>query len=190
MESDEELLRRSREGDEEAFALLYSRRQGSVYRFALRMSGSEALADDVTQEAFLALLNRPSGYEEERGSVLGYLFGVARNHLLRSSRQTRASVPIDESEDEGGSRALAVPEEILARLTAQEDVETLWQGLLSLPPHYREAIVLCDLEEMDYASAAGLLGCPVGTVRSRLNRGRRMLIDRLRRSGDAERCLA
>ncbi|HEV2762794.1 MAG TPA: sigma factor, partial [Pyrinomonadaceae bacterium] len=77
--SDLDLLRRLRGGDEEAFVALYWRRQGGVYRFALQMCGSEAVAEDVVQEVFVALMQDSGNFDPERGSLAAYLYGMARN---------------------------------------------------------------------------------------------------------------
>ena len=82
-ETDEALLSRMQSGDEQGFVTLYRRRQGSIYRFALHMSGSTAVAEDVTQEVFLALIREGCGYDPARGSLSGYLYGIARNLVLR-----------------------------------------------------------------------------------------------------------
>jgi RNA polymerase sigma-70 factor (ECF subfamily) len=68
----------------------------------------------------------------------------------------------------------------LAELTAAEMLDDLWQAVLTLPLKYREAVVLCDLQEMDYVDAAAVMGCPVGTVRSRLHRARDLLLQKLK----------
>src|SRR5207302_2263067 len=83
-QSDAELLRLMLAGDEEAFTALYRRRQGGVYRFALRMRGSEALAEDVAQETFMALMRDGRNFDPSRGSVASYLYGIARNQVLRA----------------------------------------------------------------------------------------------------------
>jgi len=182
-QSDAELLRLMLAGDEEAFTALYRRRQGGVYRFALRMSGSEALAEDVVQETFMVLMRDGGNFDPARGSLAAYLYGVARNHVLRAFERERAFVPFDEGSDEATD---APHENLLARqdplgdLTRGEAVERLRLAVLALPPHYREALVLCDLEEMSYAEAAAALNCAVGTVRSRLHRARAMLAEKLR----------
>jgi RNA polymerase sigma-70 factor (ECF subfamily) len=75
----------------------------------------------------------------------------------------------------------------LANLTRAEAVEAVRQAVLALPTHYREVVVMCDLEEMDYAGAASALGCSVGTVRSRLHRARGLLTAKLR--ADPARCI-
>src|SRR5688500_8790062 len=83
---DSELLRSMLAGDEEALALLYRRRQGSVYRFALQMSGSKPIAEDVTQEVFLFLMREGHVFDPARGTLNAFLLGVARNH--RSEEHT------------------------------------------------------------------------------------------------------
>src|ERR1700730_18117397 len=82
---DGELLRSMLAGDEDALATLYQRRQGSVYRFALQMSGSSALAEDVTQEVFMALMRDGTSYDSARGPLNWFLLGMARN-LVRQRR--------------------------------------------------------------------------------------------------------
>jgi RNA polymerase sigma-70 factor (ECF subfamily) len=165
--TDHELLLKMLSGDEEAFTTLYRRRQGPVYRFALQMTGSVAIAEDVTQEVFMALLTKTAKYEPVKGSLASFLYGVARNLVLRSIEKTA------EVEDYPAS------DDILDDLTRRETVELVRRAVLSLPPVYREAVVLCDLQDTSYEEAAQALDCPVGTVRSRLNRGRSMLAQKL-----------
>ncbi len=191
--SDTELLRHMLAGDEEAFAALYRRRQGGVYRFALQMSGSEAVAEDVTQEVFLALMREGHRFDATRGSSLAaYLYGIARNHVLRVFERERPTLPLAEEE----SGEAPVHENLIERsdplgdLTRADEVGRLRQAVLALPAHYREVVVLCELHEMSYAEAAAALGCAVGTVRSRLHRARSMLAEKMRggaREGAVER---
>ena len=185
--SDSELLRRLEKGDEQAFLALYRRHQGSVYRFALRMSGKTEMAEEVTQDVFLELMRGKSGFDPERGRFASFLFGVARNHVLRAlARERPYSTSLDDPEGEGGD----VPEsacDVLGDLTRGERLEALRQAVLGLPVLYREVVVLCELDEMDYAEAAVALNCPVGTVRSRLHRARGLLARKMRAS---ERCPA
>src|SRR4030081_3255367 len=93
---DHDLLKRALEGDEESFATLYRRRQAGVYRFALQMSGRPSLAEEVTQEVFLTVIRDAGRFDPERGSLVAYLYGIARNHVLRSLERERFSVPIDD----------------------------------------------------------------------------------------------
>jgi RNA polymerase sigma-70 factor (ECF subfamily) len=187
--SDDELLALLRAGDESAFITLYRRRQGGIYRFALRMSGSETIAEDVTQEVFITLAQGDGHYDSSRGSLSAYLYGVARNHVMRSLEKDRFLSPIFEDDDDRESRApesLITLDDPLGDLTRKEMIATVRQAVLALPAHYREVVVLCDLQEMSYADAAAALGCAIGTVRSRLSRGRALLIEKLRAYQAAE----
>ena len=187
--SDEDLLRLVREGDESAFTALYRRRQGSIYRFALQMSGSQAVAEDVTQEVFIALMRADSGYDPAKGTLSAYLYGIARNHVLRHLDRDRHLVPIAEHADGGDAStpaAFIVEADPLGDLTRNEMIEAVRQSVLALPAHYREVVVMCDLHEMSYDEAAAALDCAVGTVRSRLHRGRALLVERLRAARRAD----
>ena len=169
--TDEELLLRLQAGDQLAFTLLYRRRQGANYRFALHMTGSLAVAEDVTQEVFLALLTGRLRFDAARGPLAPFLFGVARNRILKRLRRVK-EVYADED--------CSIDDDLLGNLVRREAVEQVRRAVLTLPPVYREVVVLCDLEESSYEDAAMVLECPVGTVRSRLNRGRTMLAQKLR----------
>jgi RNA polymerase sigma-70 factor, ECF subfamily len=94
------LLRRMIAGDEESFTQLYRRRHPAIYRFALHMSGNCSVAEDVTQEVFMTLIRDAKRFDPERGTLGGFLFGIARNHLRRRWEQERNSVPLPESADE------------------------------------------------------------------------------------------
>jgi RNA polymerase sigma-70 factor (ECF subfamily) len=161
-------------GDEDAFTALYRRRQAGVYRFALQMSGSEAIAEDVTQEVFLTLMREARGYEPARGSLAAYLYGIARHQVLGCLRRQRPETSLAAS-----AEPLEASDDPLGDLTRRQSIDAVRRAVLALPAHYREAVVLCDLHEMNYADAAAALGCAVGTVRSRLHRARELLAARL-----------
>jgi RNA polymerase sigma-70 factor, ECF subfamily len=171
--TDQALLEQALNGVEDAFTTLYRRRQGPIYRFALQMTGSTAMAEDVTQETFLTLILHGSRYQEARGSVAAFLYGIARNLVLRRLEH-RSGAELEITEDCAG------PEDLLEDLTRRESIEHVRQAVLSLPPVFREVVVLCDLQDTSYEDAAEVLDCPVGTVRSRLSRGRAMLVRKLR----------
>jgi RNA polymerase sigma-70 factor, ECF subfamily len=171
----DELLRRASSGDEDAFVALYRRFQGPVHRFAWRMTGSRETAEDVTQETFLALLRGPTRYESGRGPLGAYLYGIARNLLARRAGRDRPYVPLSDGE-EGALRAT----DLSADPERQRAVGTIREAVLGLPMHYREVVVLCELQGLPYEEAAASLECPVGTVRSRLHRARALLAARLR----------
>src|ERR1051326_7548395 len=189
-ETDDELLLRIRTGDEEAFVALYRRRQAAIYRFALHMSGSLTVAEDITQEVFLVVLREACGFDPERGTLSGYLFGIARKLVLRNVERGRAGVPLENDLDDSVLPELAVHDDPLAELTRREGIEALRRAVQALPRRYREVVVLCDLEEVDYADAAIALGCPIGTVRSRLHRARGLLLDKLNQERSPRQTLA
>ena len=141
-----------------------------MYRFALQMTGNVVIAEDVTQEVFMALLSKAAKYDAARGTLASFLYGIARNLVLRRLEKDRSS----EIED------YASTEDVLEDLTRRESIENVRRAVLSLPAVYREAVVLCDLQDTSYEEAAQVLECPIGTVRSRLNRGRSMLAQKLR----------
>jgi RNA polymerase sigma-70 factor, ECF subfamily len=175
-----ELLRRSAEGDEEAFVLLYRRYQGGIYRFAWRMTGSREAAEDVTQETFLVVARGPSRYDETRGAFGAYLYGIARNLVGKRAGRERPFVALGDGED-----ALRSPADPTADLDRRQAVEAVRQAVLTLPEHYREVVVLAELQGLAYEEVAAAIGCPVGTVRSRLHRARALLAQRLRGRGGA-----
>lgn len=178
-DTDDELLARLRRGDEAAFVALYRRRQGAIYRFAMHMSGSATTAEDITQEVFLALLREECGFDPQRGTLSGYLFGIARKLVLRNLERGRSDVALENETDEATGPELAVIDDPLIDLTRREGIEALRRAVMALPRRYREVVLLCDLEELDYADAAVALGCPIGTVRSRMHRARALLFEKL-----------
>lgn len=181
--NDGDLLRRMAAGDEAAFTTLYKRYQGGIYRFARQMTGGASLAEEVTQEVFLTLMREGRSFNASRGSLRAWLYGVARNCTLRCLERERPYVSL---ETEGGRENApelvadpCVPEDGLAGLGSRETVEQVRRAVLALPASYREVVVICELHELGYAEAAQILGCPVGTVRSRLHRARELLALRL-----------
>jgi RNA polymerase sigma-70 factor, ECF subfamily len=169
--SDGDLLRGIRDRDEDAFIALFRRWQGPLYRYALRMSGSPALAEDVTQEVFMALLRGSSGYDPGRGAVASYLHGIARNLVRRRLERDPRPEPLTEG---------VAPDDPLDDVARRETSDRVWSAVLSLSLPLREAVVLCDLQGLTYEAAAAALGCPIGSVRSRLHRARARLAERLR----------
>jgi RNA polymerase sigma-70 factor, ECF subfamily len=178
--TDDELLGGMLSGDEEALATLYRRRHAGLYRFAMQMSGSPALSEDVTQEVFMILMRDSMSYDPTRGSLSAFLFGVARNLMRQRQGREQFYVSMEDDSGEGtiadGFRADGSPLEDLSRW---ETIESVRRAVLSLPPRYREVVVLCELQELSYVEAASVLDCAIGTVRSRLHRARAMLIEKM-----------
>jgi RNA polymerase sigma-70 factor (ECF subfamily) len=178
---DSELLRSMLAGDEEAFVLLYRRQQGSVYRFALQMSGSKSIAEDVTQEVFLFLMREGHVFDPARGALGAFLLGVARNHVLRRMRVEHLLTPIGDDDDADANLPLSETDlRPLDDLARAETIELVRKAVLSLPAKYREVVVLCELQDVSYGEAAEILDCAIGTVRSRLHRARALLVAKLR----------
>ena len=172
---DQELLRRAAAGDREAFAAFFRHRQNGVYRFALNMSGSKETAEEVTQEVFMTLIREPNSYDSSRGSVAAFLYGIARNHVLRVRKRERRFTELPDQEGDPGSGEWTSEDNTTGDLIRTEETMALRRAILALPPEHREVVVLCEFEEMSYAEAADILGCAIGTVRSRLHRARHSL---------------
>lgn len=178
--SDEELYRLMKKGDRDAFGELYERRGPALRRYALHMSGSPGAAEEVAHEVFIQLMRASTNFDDKRGSLEGWMYGVARNLV----RVFRRKGPVEEPVDQ------AVRHDILGDLINAEALAALRVSLGELPELYRDAVVLCDLEEKSYEEAARIMGCPVGTVRSRLHRARGLLAAKLRRQlAPGELCL-
>lgn len=179
--TDAELLRLSLAGEETAFRLLYERLKRGIFRYAYYMTNSQTTAEEVTQEVFISLLKEGS-YRRELGDVGGFAFGIARNLVRRHERRERVYEPLPENEalDGSFSKLASDAEGLPGQVIRSEVVARVQMAIASLPDHYRQAVVLCDLCEMTYSDAASRLGCPVGTVRSRLNRAHAILREKLR----------
>jgi len=182
--TDEQLLAQALAGDEDAFTVLYRRRQGPIFRFALHMSGSSQIAEEVTQEVFLFLLQRGRDFDAERGALGAFLFGVARNYVRRALERNYPEHVLGSPVEEE-SESLMVESDPSEGIARRQTSTAVWKAVLSLPSHYREVVVLCDLQEMSYADAAEAAGCAIGTIRSRLHRAHDMLSKKLQRSAAA-----
>ena len=180
---DQELLRQLAKGNPAAFGACYDRYQGPIFRFAWHMSGDQAQAEEVTQEVFLRLIDNPRNYDPAKGTLAGYLFGIAHNVLRRQLGSRRLDVPLEDDALDRDNTGLTTEPDILSELDRRERVELLHKSVSALPEPYREALVLCDLEEMSYPEAAAILNCAEGTVASRLHRARAILKSRLKKMG-------
>jgi RNA polymerase sigma factor (sigma-70 family) len=176
--SDEELHRAALAGSGEAMAALYRRHGGLVYRFTLQMSRNAAVAEEITQEVFLALLTQIDRFDAGRGSLSTWLCGIARRRLWKYLERSEAARFDFDEESAAELRCPGDgPAELLLR---REAVAAVRAGLEELPPALREVVILCALEEMSYEQTAHVLAVPVGTVRSRLHRAKARLAGLLR----------
>ncbi|MEP7367069.1 MAG: sigma-70 family RNA polymerase sigma factor [Acidobacteriota bacterium] len=171
--SDLELAERLRSGDEACWHELYRRHQGRLYRYALRMSGSTATADEITQETFVTFLEQSGRYDAAQSPLAAWLLGIARNRLRKAYASTEPWDPIDDS-------PIPAPEhDPLAALTHAERLASVRAAVQALPPAFREVVLLIEFEELSYEATAVVIGVPMGTVRSRLHRARGLLMQAL-----------
>jgi RNA polymerase sigma-70 factor (ECF subfamily) len=183
------LLRRAAKGDEDAFVLLYRRHQAALYRFALRMTGNAWASEEIVQDVFMTLMREPRKYDAARGPLAAYLFGIARNRVMKHLERLPREVSLDEQNENGsrGGVAVANASTPMHWFEQRERMERVRAAVQDLPAEFREAVVLCELEELSYEEAAQLIGCPIGTIRSRLHRGRALLLAKLEMLRDVPR---
>jgi RNA polymerase sigma-70 factor (ECF subfamily) len=175
---DPDLLRRCREGDQAAWRDLVNEHGRRVFNLAYRFVGRVDEAEDVTQEIFVKVYRALDAYRPADGSFPAWLMTVARHHAIDRYRRRR-----DERVVAADPSALAAfpteDEGPLQSLEREERKSFVHRGLRSLPATLREPLLLCDLEGLSHEDAASSLDIPVGTVKSRLNRGRLELAKRL-----------
>jgi len=190
--SDAQLFERLKQRDERAFLDLYDRHRRPVYRFLMHMTGSFAVAEELTQEVFVAILNAMccgtiERFDSEKGTMEGYLLGIARNLAREDRRRSHRLVSLESVfETPEWNRFL----DKFCRENQMQDAETflavkselkvLYSAILDLPHQYRETIVLCSLQEKSYQEAAAILHCSEGTIASRMNRARALLVAKMR----------
>ncbi|MGB9110416.1 MAG: RNA polymerase sigma factor [Telluria sp.] len=183
--TDTELLRAMRGGAADAFAALYRRHQGPLYRYTLLRCGSSDTAADVVQEAFMGLLTERFRFDPLRGQLQAFLFGVARNLILKleEGRRRHVALPVSDGAQDDDDAELEIPLDDdggpLARLLDSEAAEQVRRALAHLAPHYRDVVILYEMHDLSYADIADICQVDIGTVRSRLSRGRAALAKRL-----------
>jgi RNA polymerase sigma-70 factor (ECF subfamily) len=192
--SDAELVERLKQRDERAFMMLYDLHRTSVYRFLMHMTGSSANAEELTQEVFVVILESMCAetvgqFNPGRGTWEGYLLGIARNLARAERRRTNRAVSleniIETPEWERMLNAMFQDNrtwDVASLMAARSELRILHRAILELPDHYREAVVLCSLQEKSYRDAAMILECSEGTVASRMNRAKAILAAKLRSS--------
>jgi len=173
---------------------LYRDEAPRVYRYALALCGNAAWAADATQEAFVALALRPQGFDAGKGALGAYLAGTARHALAAHWRavglECQQAQPWPGSDEAGEDDAADEPSHHTspeALLVQAQDGDTVWAALRQLPPAYREALILVDLQERPYAEAAAIALVELNTLRTRLHRGRQKLAALLAPAGRSPR---
>jgi RNA polymerase sigma-70 factor (ECF subfamily) len=184
LDPDSSLVTRCLRGDETAWEELVRIHTRKVYALCFRFTGSASEAQDLTQEVFLRVFRTIKTFRSDEGSFGTWLSRVTRNLLIDHYRRTRQERVTDSIEDqlpvieESGAAASARPDQAVA---GREASEILQATLQKLSPDLREAVILRDLQEMEYREIADVLQIPEGTVKSRINRGRAELTRLLRK---------
>ena len=184
LDPDSSLVARCLRGDETAWEELVRLNTRKVYGLCYRFTGSASEAQDLTQEVFLRVFRTLRTFRSAEGSFATWLARVTRNLLIdhyRRTRQERVTDSIEEqlpTIEESGSGAAVRPDQALA---GREASDILQATLQKLSPDLREAVILRDLQEMEYREIADVLQIPEGTVKSRINRGRAELARLLRK---------
>jgi RNA polymerase sigma-70 factor, ECF subfamily len=180
--SESDLLRLALAGDETAFRVLYQTLKTGIFRYAFYMTNSQSAAEEVTQEVFMALHQQGHKYRSELGDLAAFAFGIARNFVRRIERRERAYQPLppEHATDSIANHLTTEPDALPGALIRNQTTQRVQAAVASLPDHYRQVVVLCDLCELSYADAASRLQCAVGTIRSRLNRAHSLLAQKLK----------
>jgi RNA polymerase sigma-70 factor (ECF subfamily) len=185
------LVRRCLAGDTVAWEEIVQRYHRRIYNICYRFAGSADDAQDLTQEVFIKMYRTLNSYDMSRGALITWVTTVTRNLLVdhfRKSKQDRMTDSLDtvaSEHEEARPLSDQIPDKALppdAGVQSRETRETVHRALQKLSPELREAVILRDLQDMDYRDIAGVLRVPEGTVKSRINRGRAELARLLQRT--------
>jgi RNA polymerase sigma-70 factor, ECF subfamily len=160
-----------------------------MYRFALRMTGNNWAAEEIVQDVFMTLMRQPKKYDASRGTIGAFLYGIARNRVMKHLERLPREISLEEKNEDGTGSGIVLQDNATPATWAEkrERVVQIRAAVLELPAEFREAVVLCELEELSYEEAAAMAGCPIGTIRSRLHRGRALLLAKLEMLRDVPR---
>ena len=184
--SDRELWQQAREGSAPAFGVLFERHAGRIYNYCFRRTGDWAMAEDLTSTTFLVAWRGRGRAPLEAESALPLLYGIATNVLrnqrrsLRRRREAFARVPLERNEEPDFA------EESPTQLDDRAAMRELLQLFARLPRREQDVVALCDWSGLSYEDAAVALDIPIGTVRSRLARGRKRLRELATATGPEE----
>ena len=176
---EKKIINRALNGDAAAFGEIYFALRGSIYGFAYRMLRDSALAEDLTQEAFMFLLENPKRFDARRGSLLPFLCGIVRNKIIQHFRRHGTKLEVSEDdlnkyndyESSGNS---------LNHLLSVELTEKIEEKIAELPPLQREVLILREFEELSYLEIAGITETELGQVKICLHRARKSLAVKLK----------
>jgi RNA polymerase sigma-70 factor (ECF subfamily) len=185
LESDAQLVELCLRGDQSAWEELLGRHATRLYQLFYRFTGNRQETEDLTQEVFLRVYQTLSSYRPAQGSFKTWVTSVGRNLLIDNYRRTRRDRQTSSLDDElSGVRERPSPRAGPETTTRQRELShNVERALLHLRPELREAVILRDLQELEYREIQQVLGVPEGTVKSRINRGRIELARTLERMG-------
>ena len=167
-------------GDAAAMSALYQRHQGPLYRFALLRCGSTDTAADIVQDVFIALIEGRLAFDANRGALSSFLFGVARNFMLKRDESQRRFVSTrvaSATDDDDLTHDIVDPNPTpLEALLADHRAEAVRSALHQIAPHYRDVLILYEMQDLTYVEIANICNIDIGTVRSRLSRARAKLL--------------
>ncbi|MGO9269157.1 MAG: RNA polymerase sigma factor [Terriglobia bacterium] len=183
MDEQPDLVKRALAGENSAWEELLTGHSRKIYNLCYRFTGRTSEAEDLTQEVFIKVFQTLRTYDAAQGAFSTWLNRVARNHLVDHYRRTRKD-RLTSSIDEDAGQIEERPSQLegpMARVESRERHELLQAALGRLSPDMREAVILRDLQDLEYEEISQVLGVPVGTVKSRINRGRLELARVLKR---------
>jgi RNA polymerase sigma-70 factor, ECF subfamily len=182
--ADEELMRLVRRADPRAFALVYDRHCDAAFGLAYRMVGTRGVAEDVVQEAFLALWRGATRYDAARGSVRSWILGIVHNRAIDALRRTMVHERRRAS-DEGLDRTVASVERTDVEAIRNEESRFVRAALDALPPDQRRVVELAYFSGYTHTEIAEVIDAPLGTVKGRMRLGLQRLRHELDREGVA-----
>jgi RNA polymerase sigma-70 factor (ECF subfamily) len=169
--ADEDLMTLIERRDADAFAVLYDRHGGAAYSLAYRIVGDSAVAEDVTQEAFLSVWRSGARFDAARGSVRSWTLGIVRNRSIDALRRLSGSAPKLNLDDEAALEAEPAPELTDSEAIRRETARNLRGALRELPEEQSEVIGLAYFGGFTHSEIAEMLGMPLGTVKGRMRLG-------------------
>lgn len=174
------LINKALNGDAESFSQIYLLLRGSIYGFAYRMLRETALAEDVTQETFMFLLNYPHRFDSEKGELLPFLCGIARNKIIQHLRKHSTKFEFYEDDLTQFDDLESYGRNPLENLLNEELTAKIEELILQLPINQREVLILREIEELSYSEIAKITETELGQVKIRLHRARKNLANELR----------
>jgi RNA polymerase sigma-70 factor (ECF subfamily) len=168
--ADEELMTLVRRGDPGAFEVVYERHATAAYSLAYRMTGSRPQAEDVVQEAFLAVWRAGARYDAGRGSVRTWLLGIVHHRAVDALRRTGAH-DRRRVDDEGLEERLPASEHTDVEAARREEAREVRAALATLPGEQRRVVALAYFAGFSHGEIAAILGQPLGTVKGRMRLG-------------------